>query len=306
LIVDALGGNDRLIAGMLPNSTAIEEFQVLTARAVDNLTLRGGAGDDWIVGSLFADTIDSGSDNDTVTGNEGQDTFLDAGGTDTLIEVRNKDFTLSANTLNILSEGVRNSSEGVENIAVFERIELTGGSDVNRFRVTNGGPAAEIHLAGGDASDLFFVDLNGLAGQVYLAGDGSDQDTVNVTNSSSADGVVTTLADGVLTSTATRAGARIHFYDQATSTVTLENVNVTLGSGADQVTVADTVEWISEDSYGNRLPVTVTIDTAGGADSVFITGTRTDLVTVRGGPGNDTLNVGKALDNSIVGQTVSI
>jgi len=301
LIVDALGGNDRLIAGMLPNSTAIEEFQVLTARAVDNLTLRGGAGDDWIVGSLFADTIDSGSDNDTVTGNEGQDTFLDAGGTDTLIEVRNKDFTLSANTLNILSEGVRNSSEGVENIAVFERIELTGGSDVNRFRVTNGGPAAEIHLAGGDASDLFFVDLNGLAGQVYLAGDGSDQDTVNVTNSSSADGVVTTLADGVLTSTATRAGARIHFYDQATSTVTLENVNVTLGSGADQVTVADTVEWISEDSYGNRLPVTVTIDTAGGADSVFITGTRTDLVTVRGGPGNDTLNVGKALDNSIVG-----
>ena len=88
LRIDALGGHDRLIAGLLPNSAEIKANQVLAARAVDNLTLIGGSGDDWIVGSPYADTIDSGEGDDTVIGNGGVDSFSDAGGTDTLMEAR--------------------------------------------------------------------------------------------------------------------------------------------------------------------------------------------------------------------------
>src|SRR6185295_19541993 len=50
----------------------------------DNLSLKGGSGNDRIVGSRFADAIDSGAGDDVVTGGEGVDVFTDPSGTDAL------------------------------------------------------------------------------------------------------------------------------------------------------------------------------------------------------------------------------
>jgi hypothetical protein len=90
-------GNDRLVAGFLPNLPRSPPSNP-PARAADKLTLIGGTGNDRIVGSRFADTIDSGSDNDIVTGSEGVDIFTDPSGNDALLEARNLNFSLSGYT----------------------------------------------------------------------------------------------------------------------------------------------------------------------------------------------------------------
>jgi Ca2+-binding RTX toxin-like protein len=66
LIIDGLGGNDRLDARALPQSMV--------------LVLDGGAGDDTLIGSANADLLLGGAGNDLVIGARGDDTaFLGAG-----------------------------------------------------------------------------------------------------------------------------------------------------------------------------------------------------------------------------------
>ncbi|MFP6668307.1 MAG: hypothetical protein VB876_13390, partial [Pirellulales bacterium] len=119
--VDASGGSDRLIAGFIPNSTEIRVNQILRAPAADLLELKGGPGDDYLVGSRFADIISSGVGNDTVTGNEGIDQFNDASAsseTDTLMEARDLDVTLSDNELRF-----RGEQRSFDDPSVFESVD---------------------------------------------------------------------------------------------------------------------------------------------------------------------------------------
>ena len=92
LTINALEGDDRIIAGLIPNSTEIPADYVLSAHVISELGLYGGAGDDRIIGSKYVDLIHLGSGNDTITGNEMGDTFLsdDEGSheADHLIEAR--------------------------------------------------------------------------------------------------------------------------------------------------------------------------------------------------------------------------
>ena len=96
--IDGKGNDDKLIAGFLPNSTELEDDQIITARAASFLTLFGGPGDDRLVGSRFDDELDGGLGNDQYTGNEGVDRYRDyspSSEIDTLIEARDANFTMS-------------------------------------------------------------------------------------------------------------------------------------------------------------------------------------------------------------------
>lgn len=93
LTIMAGAGNDTIDAGSV--GVVDEGYTVRDAVA---MTLMGEAGNDILIGSPFADVLDSGLGNDTVTGGFGLDTFVDAGGIDTLAEVFDQDVTLTDDT----------------------------------------------------------------------------------------------------------------------------------------------------------------------------------------------------------------
>ena len=84
LVVEGLGGND-----------SIDAHRVATDAI--SVELRGGDGNDTLVGSRFADVLDGGLGDDTFTGGEGLDVFRDAGGHNTLKETFDRDMGLFDN-----------------------------------------------------------------------------------------------------------------------------------------------------------------------------------------------------------------
>ena len=99
LTVASQGGNDTIDA---------------QSASADNLalTLSSGDGNDRVIGSAFADAIDSGNGDDIVTGGDGYDTFSDAGGNDTLVETFDRDFLLADNLLVIGQVASRTPGSG--------------------------------------------------------------------------------------------------------------------------------------------------------------------------------------------------
>ena len=152
-------GNDKI------DASGIQE------RLVDKLTLDGGAGDDRIIGSRFAETIDGGSGDDVITGDGGVDVFFDSSGYDTLIEQRDLNFELTDNRLRI--SGIIVSQDPVtgaetltpidedENIKhLFESVYLTGGSGNNLFRIHEFTETAV--LDGSEGADTYIMQLSGI------------------------------------------------------------------------------------------------------------------------------------------------
>jgi hypothetical protein len=96
LVIDALGGDDTLDAsGMGPGAAATAVFPDLAV-----IVLQGGEGNDRLIGTPFADTLNGGNGSDTYTGGAGYDTFIDsspAADTDTLIETNDSDMGLYGN-----------------------------------------------------------------------------------------------------------------------------------------------------------------------------------------------------------------
>ncbi len=78
------GQGDSLVVDGRAGADTIDASAVSADRLA--LTLIGGTDDDRLIGSPFADVLDSGTGDDTVTGGLGLDAFLDAGGSDTLVE----------------------------------------------------------------------------------------------------------------------------------------------------------------------------------------------------------------------------
>ena len=206
ITVDGGAGDDQLIAGFIPNSTEILDTQIVTALATSHLELKGGTGNDRLVGTPFADTLNSGTGSDTVTGGEGVDSFFDdspIGDTDRLIEQRDLNFSLSDEQLAItgtkLSDDIPPIIESVNetetsdgnNIHVFEEFELFGGSKPNAFAINEFTKSA--FLDGTESSDLYVVTLSGAFDgesnvHVVDSGTGSnDADAIEIRGSSQAD-----------------------------------------------------------------------------------------------------------------------
>ncbi len=181
--------DDRLIvdAGDGPDFLDASGMQAVVWNRVD---LLGGAGNDRIIGTPSADTIDSGLGDDIVSGGGGEDTFVDAGGYDTIIESFASDFGLYGNLLVIgvaTTSGTGESktvsaftSATAENISMFEKALLsgtfaesrnvfavgsaTGSVLVNGVARTVTGWAGVAELNGRNGSDEYVLELAGMRG----------------------------------------------------------------------------------------------------------------------------------------------
>ncbi len=131
--------------------------------------LAGLEGDDTLIGGDGADTLSGGIGNDLLTGGEGDDT-LDAGsGTDTLIESRDVHMRLSNVVLEFSTTAIFDGIYETDQLAGFERAELTGGAsnntiDASSFTALSGETDLEL-LNGGlgfVAADGPLINLNGL------------------------------------------------------------------------------------------------------------------------------------------------
>ncbi|MFN8705335.1 MAG: hypothetical protein ACK50J_01540, partial [Planctomyces sp.] len=211
LAVDGADGDDRLVAGFLPTPATDPQYRVvltdiLSAHAVDQLQLKGGQGNDLLVGTSRADLLDSGAGDDTVTGGAGIDEFRDASGSDTLMEVRDLNFSLSDQTftvsglerdlmdptiLNPINEVETSSVVAGVGIGVFELFALYGGAANNNFAVSSFTKSAT--LDGTEGSDSYVVTLEGtLSGQskVYVTDSGTgsrDSDDLQIQGGAAAD-----------------------------------------------------------------------------------------------------------------------
>ena len=88
-----------------------------------SVVLTGGAGDDTLIGSAYADVLNGGSGNDRLTGGGGADSINGGSGVDTVVEARDANMTLTNTDLTI--GGI------VETLSGVELAELTGGNSGN-------------------------------------------------------------------------------------------------------------------------------------------------------------------------------
>lgn len=140
-------------------------FPILTS-----VKIKGGAGNDRIVGSLRSDSIDGGSGNDTLTGGLGDDTLIGNAGKDLLVESADADLTLTDTTLT--------GGLGDDRLLTIENASLTGGdgglafdaSEFTRGPVTLTGGAGNDTLTGGSKNDA----ITGRDGDDVLAGGGGN------------------------------------------------------------------------------------------------------------------------------------
>ncbi|HMC69873.1 MAG TPA: calcium-binding protein, partial [Mycobacteriales bacterium] len=98
--VDAsgLGTSEDLTYYPNPSDTTHTATAHITSQDLVAVQISTAGGNDRLIGSPYADFLDSGLGNDTVTGGAGLDTFADAGGNDTLVEQFDSDMALFDST----------------------------------------------------------------------------------------------------------------------------------------------------------------------------------------------------------------
>jgi Ca2+-binding RTX toxin-like protein len=122
---------------------------------VNNIqNVKGGSGNDILIGNAQTNTLIAGAGDDALTGGPGVDVIDGGSGTDTLAEQRDSDFALTDAHLSIGSEG----SDILSNI---EKATLTGGASANTFNVS--AFTGSVLLSGKEGDDTFIVDLSAFA-----------------------------------------------------------------------------------------------------------------------------------------------
>lgn len=143
------------------------------------VTIKGGAGNDRIVGSFAQDSIDAGSGNDTLSGGENDDTLIGGAGTDLLLETVDIDLDLSDTSL-VLRDSMMKALE-TDRLVTIENASLTSGDGGNKFD-TNGFTRGAVTLIGGAGDDTLIGGsrndaISGRDGDDVLAG-GTGNDTL--------------------------------------------------------------------------------------------------------------------------------
>ncbi len=140
------------------------------------VTIKGGAGNDRIVGSFAQDSIDGGSGNDTLSGGENDDTLIGGAGTDMLVETADVDLDLTDTAL-VVRDSMMNALE-IDRLVTIENASLTSGDGGNKFdandftrgAVTLIGGAGDDTLIGGSRNDA----ISGRDGDDELVGAGGN------------------------------------------------------------------------------------------------------------------------------------
>jgi Ca2+-binding RTX toxin-like protein len=255
-------------------------------------TLKGGAGDDILIGSSHADTIYGGPGNDTITGGGGNDVLYGDAGNDTFDEGAASNgadiFNGGAGTdtvsyasrtvaVVVLIDGIAHSGEALETDKVMLDVEnVTGGAGNDTIT----GSVGDNVLVGGAGNDTIFGGLGndtlrGGAGNDILHGDGGN-DTFDEEAAANGDDTIV-------------GGAGIDTVDYSARTadlvVVMDGVTPSGDTGA-STPEADTISTDTEN-----------VTTGAGDDS--ITGNALDNL-LQGGAGVDTI-LGMAGDDTIDG-----
>jgi Ca2+-binding RTX toxin-like protein len=229
----------------------------LNVRNIETVSLSSGAANDKVITKGYAlnDVFYGNGGNDTFNGGEGNDTFHGGAGTDMVVIQWGK----ATNAIRSWYDGWHHYTDdsGDREIALYgvERFSIKGGRGDDSL---TGGDLKD-KLVGGAGDDV----LNGMAGNDFING-GAGNDTM-IKNDSGANVGLTLIAnakgDGSI------AGVSAKFKS-------IENFNVTTGSGDDMIDVSKT--------GGND-----TISTGNGDDTINVG--NGDYASVHGGNGTDTL-----------------
>ncbi|MDO6588167.1 Hint domain-containing protein, partial [Salipiger sp. 1_MG-2023] len=279
--IDAMGGADSVLGGAGGDTVDGGEGSDTIHGGLGQDSLTGGGGDDTVLGQDDGDNIQmrGGDGNDIIVGGEtgvGDDTlaFENAGGSS------------GADVLFTGDEAGTGSFFGSSGSASFTEIEVvqgTAGADrLDATATTAGttlfGGAGDDTLIGGTGNDLL---EGGEGGDTFIVLDGFSSDTIRGGNGRNTIDMNALSAAVTVTFTGDAAGT----ITDGTSTLTFEAIEyLILSEGADLVDA-------TLDNLGTE------IDAMGGADSVLGGGAAD---TVRGGEGNDTID-GAAGDDSLAG-----
>jgi len=303
--------------------------------------IRGTAGDDNLIGTSAADSLDGGAGNDTIDGQGGADKMVGGIGDDTFIvdnagdvvtELLNEGtdlvrasitYTLGSNIENLTltgSSAINGTGNTLDNILIGNsgKNTLTGGAGND----TLDGGAGNDTLVGGAGNDIYIVD--------------STSDTITENANDGTDTVLSsvtfTLGNNVenlmLVGTATINGTgnalnNVITGNDASNTLNGGSGNDTLvgGDGNDIYVVDSTTDTITENINGGtdtvQSSVTFSLASISNVENLTLTGTSAingtgntlDNVltgnsgknTLTGGAGNDTLNGGAGTDTLIGG-----
>ena len=137
------------------------------------VTLDGGPGNDYLVGTVNKDSLLGGTGNDTLRGNAGSDT-LDgqAGELDRLMETGDQNFTLLNSSLTVSSSV---TIVATDVLASFEEALLTGGLGNNIINTS--AFTGTVTLLGGNGDDVLVA---GPGNDSLVGGSGSDSLTGNL------------------------------------------------------------------------------------------------------------------------------
>ena len=130
---------------------------------LSTVVIKGGSGNDRLVGSFANDSIDAGAGNDTVSGGLGDDLIQGGAGTDLLIESGDVDFELTNTALD--------GGLGTDTLLTIENVSLTGGDSGNTIDASAFTKGA-VTLVGGAGNDV----IKGGSGNDAISGrDGDDK-----------------------------------------------------------------------------------------------------------------------------------
>jgi len=146
---------------------------------IDSL-LEGGAGDDFLYGSMWDDSLDGGDGADTLLGGDGDDNLDGGPGTDTVIGGRGNDTLLNAEVTSLLR--LDNGTLRFDGTLIRDEVSIAAdgaelvvsvGGDEETFDLDD---VTGIAMSGGDGADLLELDAS-LSIPATLDG-GNDADTL--------------------------------------------------------------------------------------------------------------------------------
>jgi Ca2+-binding RTX toxin-like protein len=270
ITVDALGGNDTIIANILGNAT-------LNGGDGDDL-LTGGGGNDFLSGGSGNDTLTGGAGNDRLDGGSGTDLLIGGLGDDTYV-INDANETITEN----ISEGSDTVKTGLSIYTLDNNVEVLVGTAATTQTLT--GNSLDNLIQGGSGDDS----IDGGTGNDNMQGGLGDDsyvvdalgDTVTELSSGGVDTVRTSLSIYALEAnveTLRTTGAA------ASHTFTGNSLNNTITGG----TLADIIDGgAGNDTISGGTGADAM--TGGAGDDTFTVDNVGDTVVENGGEGIDTV-----------------
>jgi uncharacterized protein YjiK/2',3'-cyclic-nucleotide 2'-phosphodiesterase (5'-nucleotidase family)/Ca2+-binding RTX toxin-like protein len=265
-VLNGNDGNDRLDGGMGNDSLF---------GGSGNDTLDGGAGNDDLHGGIGNDTLTGGTGNDTMFGDDGDDTFIigAAAGKDTI------DGGTGVDTVVADADGVAFNIATISNVEAF-----------------SAGGHTNVSIVGSNAADTINLSAATLTGIALIAG-GAGVDTITGSNGND------TIDGGAGNDILNGGGGDDVFLVGATS----GKDTINGGTGSDTVRITSdglsftTAGWTNIETIDASGRTGVKIVGSTQADTLNYTGvTLTNIVSIDGGAGNDTIT-GSAGNDTIIG-----